>query len=152
MHGFQQREFTLHRPVQVPLFKDKQEAVALQPAQKPVVFLGPLGDGIVELGIQCGNGALRQILGQFLKVVNKDNAHHRAGADILVPNLVQLCQVAQIQHAHHKAIVFPGVDGNAVDPVAALVHRNIVGAFILTGGKPVGGKAWDDLLQSRLHQ
>ena len=117
-----------------------------------MVFLGPLGNGFVEPGIQGGNGTLRQIFGQFLEVVNKNNAHHRTGTDILVPNLVQLRQVAEIQYTHHEALVLPGVDGNAIDPVTAVVQRNIVGAFTFPGGKPVGGQAGDNLLQSRLQQ
>ena len=85
MDVLQQGEFILNGMVQVPLFKDEQEAAAFQLAEQSTVALGPFCDGIVELGIQGRNTAFRQILDQFLIIINEDDGNHRTGTDIFIP-------------------------------------------------------------------
>ena len=149
--AFQQGKLAVHCPLQVPLFKNEQEAVSFQLPQQPVVALRPLGDGVVELGIHIGNGAFRQVFCQFLIVVNEDNGDHRAGADILVPNLVQLRQVTEIQHPQHGAPAVLRPDGSAVDPVTPGAEEGILWAFGLAGFQPVQRKLRQNLLQLLLH-
>ena len=146
----QQRELIFLRPFQIPLLENKQETVALQPAEQSAVALRPPGDGLVELGVQGGNGAFRQVFGQFFIVVDENDGHHRPGADILVPHLIQLRQVGKIQHAQHGAPVVLRPDGGAVYPVAAVSQNRVVGAFRFSCGEPVQGEVRQHLLQPKL--
>ena len=151
MDLLQQRELILGSPLQIPLLEDEQEPVALELAQQSVVAVGPFGNGVTQLGVQGGDGVLRQVLGQLLIVVNEDDGYHRPGADIFVPNLVQFRQIAEIQDPQHGALAVLGPDGSAVDPIAARAQRHILGALGFSGGQPVRAEAGKDLIQILLH-
>ena len=137
--------------LQVPLFKDEQETVALQLAQQTAVPFRPLGNGVVQAGIEGGNGAFCQIFGQFFVVINQNDGDHRTGADIFVPDLVQFCQIAEVQRAQHGAPAVLCPDGGAVDPVAPVTQRRVFGAFGFSGFQPVQGKVRQDFFQLLLH-
>ena len=77
MDAFQQGELLRHSPFQITLFKHKQIAVSFQLAQKALEPLRPGSDFIAQFGIHAGNGTFRQILGEFLVIVDEDNGHHR---------------------------------------------------------------------------
>ena len=147
---FQQGKLVLLRPFQVPLLENEQETVALQPAKQAAVALRPPGDGFVQLGVQRGNGAFRQVFGQFLIIVDENDGDHRPGADILVPHLIQLRQVGKIQHAQHGAPVVLRPDGGSVYPVTAVAQNRVMGAFCFSGGEPVQGEVGQHLLQPQL--
>ena len=118
----QQGEFMIHCILQIPLFKHEQESVPFQLSQKPLVRLRPEGDGIVELGIESRDGAFREVAGQLLIVIHHDDGHHRAGADVFVPHLIQLRQVVEVDNAHQRRAVFL-LHCRAEQPVAAAIER-----------------------------
>ena len=149
--GFQQGKLIVHRPLQIPLLENKQEAVALQLAKQTAVALRPLGNGLVQPGVHGGNGAFRQVLGQFLVVVNENDGNYRTGADIFVPNLVQLRQIAEIQGSQHGTPVVLRPDGGAVDPIAPIAQGSIPRAFGFAGFQPVQRKVRKHLFQLLLH-
>ena len=151
MDGFQQGKLVLNGVGQIPLFKDKQKPAALQLPQQTAVALCPFGDGVVELGVHGGDTAFAEVADQLLIVVNEDNGHHRTGTDILVPHLVQLCQVAEVHHPQHGAAAVLGPDHRAVDPVAAILDGGIVGTFGFAGSQPIRGEVGKYLPQLMLH-
>ena len=151
MDGFQQGKLIVHRPLQIPLFKNKQEPVTLQLAEQTAVALCPLGNGLVQPGVHGGNGAFRQVLGQLLVVIDQNNGYHRPGADIFVPDLVQLRQIAEIQSPQHGTPVVLRPDGGAVDPIAPVAQGRIPRAFGFAGFQPVQREVRQHLLQLLLH-
>ena len=151
MDLLQQRELILGGPLQIPLLKDEQEPVALKLAQQSVVTVSPLGDGVAQLGVQRGDGVFRQVLGQLLIVVDEDDGYHRPGADIFIPDLVKLRQIAEIQHPQHSALAVLSPDSSAVDPIAAGAQRHILGALGFAGSQPVRAEAGKNLIQILLH-
>ena len=86
----QEVELVFNGHLQIPYLEHEEEAVSLQPPEHTVIVLGAAGDHLVELCVQGGDGALRQVLGELVIIVHQDNGHHRPGADVLVPHLVQL--------------------------------------------------------------
>ena len=146
----QQGEFAVHQLLQIPLFKDEQEAVALQAAKQAVIVLGPVGDGIVDAGIHGRGSALAHVLGQFLVVVHHDQADHRAGADILIPDLIKLGQVGKVQHAQAGGMGILGLDHRTVNTVAALLQGHIVGILGLAVQKPLAIEAGKHIRNSAL--
>ena len=137
----QNGELILNRPFQVPFFKDKQVTVSLQPTEQAVIFLCPLGDSIVDFGVQGGHRALAEILGDLLVIVNEDNRHHGTGTDILIPHLIQLCQIREVQHAYPGLTGILGLKHSAVNPVALTAQLYIVGILCLAGNQPFCIKA-----------
>ena len=152
MNALQQGELVLGGPGQIPFFKNEQEAVALQLPQKAVIPVGPLGNGIAQLGVQGGDGAFGEILGQLLIVVHQNDGNHGTGADILVPHLIEQRQITEIQNPEGAAVGVVGPEHGAVDPVAAILDGDIVGGLGLSGGEPVGGQAGNGFIQSALLQ
>ena len=126
----QQGELVGFGSFQIPALKNEQKTVPLQPPQKPFIVLRPAGNGIVQPGVQVGNGAFRQVLGHFFVIINEDDGNYRAGADVFVPHLVELCQVTEIQHTQP---VSGGAQQSAVQPVPAASKGNILGRFVLSG-------------------
>ena len=143
--GLQHGEFLLHGLPQVPLFKDKQKPVLFQPTEKPVIPLRPLGDGVVNPGGEAGDGAFRQVLGQLVIVVHQDDGNHRAGADVLVPHLVKLREIREIQHPQPGLLRVVACGDHAVNPVPPLLQGHVVGVLRLAGQEPVGIEAGEDV-------
>ena len=137
MHLLQNGEFVGDGIVQIPLLEDQQVAVALHAAQESVVALRPGGDGLVEAGVEVGGGGLGEVFGQFLKVVDEDDGNNGSGADILVPDQVQVRQVREVQCRQHGLAGVVGPDGGAEDAVAAAVDAHIAGVLPLAGNQPV---------------
>ena len=125
----QQGEFVCLCPVQIPFFKDEQESVPLQPTQQAPVVLRPLCNGLIQTCIELGNGTFRQVLGHFLIVIDQNNGNHRAGADVFIPHLVHLRQIAEVQHP--KAASGPPQDAS-VYPVAAALQSHILGSLVFS--------------------
>ena len=132
--------------LQIPFFKHEQEAVLFQPPQQAAVRLRPAGDDLVELGVQGGDGALGQILGQLLVVVHHDDGHHRAGADVFVAHLVQLGQIVQIDHAHQGGARLL-LHRRAEQAVAAAGQLQLLGALGAARDQPVHADAGEHILQ-----
>ena len=133
----QNGEFARDGILQIPLFKDQQVAVALHAPQKAVVILRPGGDDLVEAGIEVGGGGFGEIFGQLLIVVDEDDGNNGTGAHILVPDLVKIRQIGEVEGGQHGAVGIVGPDGIAEDPVAAVVDPDIGGILLLARGQPV---------------
>ena len=151
MDAFQQRELIFNGLFQIPFFKNEQVSVSLQFSQQAAETVCPCGNGIAQFGIHAGNGTFRQILRQFLIVVNENQRHHRTGADIFIPDLIQFRQIHKIQHRQHGAPVVLCPDGGTVNPVTAAAEGHILRTLGLAGCQPFGGKVRKDFIQLLFH-
>ena len=136
MNILQQGELVGFGSFQIPALKNEQKTVPLQPPQKPFIVLRPAGNGIVQPGVQVGNGAFRQVLGHFLIIINENDGNHRTGADVFIPHLIELCQVTEIQHTQP---VSGGAEQGSVQPEPAASKGNILGRFVLSGSQKIQG-------------
>ena len=141
-HRFEQGELVLRHARQLLRLKQQQEAVALQPPQKPAVFIRPLADAGVDLRVQTGDRRVGQVVGQLVIVVHQDDGEHRTRADVLVAHLKQLRQILQIDHAHNDArLGVPLGQNRARDAEAAVAVAQLAGHRVLAGQEPLHRKA-----------
>ena len=138
MNIFQKRELIVDSALQVPLFKHEYKAVLFQTAQKAMIAFRPFGKHIIDLGVEQGDGALGQVLGQLFVVIHQNNGYHRAGTDILIPNLIQLCQIRKVDNAKASAFHIFSNQGSTVDTVAVTLQLYIIRMLCLAGRQPLG--------------
>ena len=151
MDALQQGELVGNRLLQIPFFKKKQVAVSLQLSQQAAKAFRPGRDGIAQLCIQTGNGRFRQVLGQFLIIIDQNDGHHRTGTDIFIPDLIKLRQIHKVQHTQQQAPAVLCTDGRSVNTIPAAVQRHILGTFRLSGSQTFRGKLRQNFLQLLLH-
>ena len=137
----QNRELILDCPLQVLLFKNEQIAVSLQAAEQAVIALRPLGDGIVDLCIECRNCTLTQIFYQLFVVIHQYDRHHGTGTDILIPHLIELGQICEVQRRQLGLLLVICLNGRAVNAVAVLHQLYIEWILCFAGNQPLGVKA-----------
>ena len=145
--GVQQREFPILKLLQILGFEDEQIAVALDLAADRVQPFCPRADGVVDLCVDLGDGGVRQVVRQFVVVVDEDDGYDRARAHELVADIEHLGHVSEKDGREHDGRrVVLRADIVAVYAVTAAIDGLVTGQLAPSLAEPRGREAGDDAI------